>query len=249
MRRNRAFTLVELLVVVGIIAVLLAILMPALGKARAAASQAKCLSNLRNVALAHCMYVNDNRGWLMQAGLGHGASAYAEQGAWVNTLQRYYSTPLLLRCASDDSPHWEGETPVPPTTLAAPRWRRTSYGINNFLDAELCPTGGIFTGGPYRKITEVRYTSNIVHVIEMAEAGEFAGSDHPHVDQWAITGFPDLSPKLASKQMELAQHGGDREGWTGRANYAFLDGHAASHAFREVFVDFTRNRFDPQKAQ
>jgi prepilin-type N-terminal cleavage/methylation domain-containing protein/prepilin-type processing-associated H-X9-DG protein len=57
------FTLVELLVVIGIIAVLIAILMPALNKAREASRQTVCQSNLRQVGLAMQMYANANQGW------------------------------------------------------------------------------------------------------------------------------------------------------------------------------------------
>ncbi len=245
-----AFTLVELLVVIGIISLLISILMPVLGAANRAAKQTKCLSNMRNMAIAHCMYVNDSRGYVIQAGFGHGAVNHAadEQGAWFNTLQRYYTTPLLLRCPADESPHWEGGTPVPPTSTANPKWRRTSYGINNFLDAVTCPVGGIFVGGPYRKITDVRRTSGTIHFIEMTEHGEFAGSDHPHVENWALVGFPDATPKLVAAHMEAHQHGGSKNRWTARANYAFLDGHAASHTLREVFYDFQTNQFDPRRA-
>ncbi|WP_428938110.1 type II secretion system protein [Fontivita pretiosa] len=57
-----AFTLVELLVVIGIIAVLISILIPTLGKARAASTRTVCLSNLRQLASACVLYATENRG-------------------------------------------------------------------------------------------------------------------------------------------------------------------------------------------
>ena len=62
-RPARAFSLVELLVVVGIIAVLIALLLPALGKARRQAQQVACLSNLRQVGAALLAYAGEQRGW------------------------------------------------------------------------------------------------------------------------------------------------------------------------------------------
>src|SRR5438552_656686 len=91
MQRRRAFTLVELLVVIGIIAVLIALLLPALGKAQRHARQVVCMSNERQLIQAVIMYAGDWKG-VFPGGPGFiNGVYYPRLAAWDTEAQNPYS--------------------------------------------------------------------------------------------------------------------------------------------------------------
>ena len=107
-RTRAAFTLIELLVVVAVIALLAALLLPALKNARKSGKRAVCISNLRQIGLAIFMYVDENNGWMptdshVNAGSFHyggmpGAFSYS-----TRFLNRHVgSTNQVWRCPMDN---------------------------------------------------------------------------------------------------------------------------------------------------
>lgn len=96
-RNRRGFTLVELLVVIGIIAVLIGILLPALNKARRSAAQVQCASNMRQIAQAMIMYTNSSKGKMMPCAAPQIAGVFPVGWWWPNELVRgkYINAPSV----------------------------------------------------------------------------------------------------------------------------------------------------------
>lgn len=102
-RCARAFTLIELLVVIAIIALLIGILLPALGSARATAQRVVCQSNMRQLELAHQLYLEDYKGYFIDAALPHGTLTGDVRKTWLISLQEYGAAPDSLFSPVDRS--------------------------------------------------------------------------------------------------------------------------------------------------
>lgn len=243
MKRNpRAFTLVELLVVIGIIAVLISILLPALNRARLSAQDVQCLSNLRQLSTAAAMYHNANKGiFPVHLEWTGGSGAYFAN--WDRLLATYLGVKDMSMTANNLNP--------PPQRLAiltCPRDRtieppagffKRSYTANGLRDfGTTRPQDGVvLRRNPWQnnvsapKVTSVKRPADTIFLFETVPTGADGVNYALHNVQWffnfgASIGFmgpPVFVPNSASPLYSdgtIAHHGK-------RMAVVYVDGHAA----------------------
>lgn len=159
------FTLIELLVVIAIIALLVGILLPAIGNARRSAQSVACMSNIRQLELAHQVYLMDHDDRFIDAALPHGNLAGDIRKAWIVSLRDYADGSLVLHSPLDRSAWWDvdaGGVDTGASVAELRAWfeqheavlndgdfsndpsyppiaRLTSYGLNGYLARSVSP--------------------------------------------------------------------------------------------------------------
>jgi prepilin-type N-terminal cleavage/methylation domain-containing protein/prepilin-type processing-associated H-X9-DG protein len=207
------FTLVELLVVIGIIALLISILLPSLGRAREQAKQIQCLSNLRQLGNAFVMYFNENKNFFPKSAPTTGARG-EDFIAWRTTsdlndssIAKYMGTPInpmFFRCPTD--PNYEQ------------RSFQYSYVLNKRTSCISASSSNPPAAELATKITDVRRPSEKMMLYEEDERTIDDGHGNPDSGANLLAIRHDGRKRYPDNGMT---NNADRKG-----NIAFCDGHA-----------------------
>ncbi|MBC2600556.1 prepilin-type N-terminal cleavage/methylation domain-containing protein [Puniceicoccus vermicola] len=217
------FTLIELLVCIAVLGILVALVFPAISKARSGADQTADAAKMRNIGQAVILFSQDHNGvfprswhssganrepgWAQSIAPYMGASSSEISGEWARTFNRYFRAP------DDDN--------IDPYLY--------SYGFN--VNFELDPNGDDYTGSPqtWRKVSQVPDPG---HTILVARIQPIQFADHFMCHLWS-------SISAAENIVNYDVH-------KGQANYLFVDGHVETLALAETFNPSQKiNRWNP----
>ena len=223
---KRGFTLVELLVVIGIIAVLISILLPTLNKARLSAQNVKCLSNLRQLGQAFHMYASANKQFLPYPTTLMIPNDNTQGFLWFNALDPYLGSNKKGQenrsgVAADRTYKPYKQCPIYETFEGekdsgnqsnTKEWART-YKMNTHLRHN----------NPfwYAKITEVRRSAEWVLIGDgvALDMNPFPGNFEAGQFTMEVNDVAQANPAM--------RH-------TGKANICFVDGHAATMDLKKI---------------
>jgi prepilin-type N-terminal cleavage/methylation domain-containing protein/prepilin-type processing-associated H-X9-DG protein len=226
MKQKNGFTLVELLVVIGIISVLIAMLLPALSKAREAAQSVACLSNLRQVGTAFQMYCNENKDWFPDWNPWYQPNETSSHWAGIG---RYLGLSPSQATGNHDTAL---TCPTLQAWKASPDYFHRTYSANWHLACRADPPASATTerlvlGKRTRVTGEAARTAVVMDGFASWNAGlngwfYTTRVCHGHVNGYSAWGSPHL----------FYPH-------NGHENVVFLDGHAESISKKTFETDYS----------
>ena len=238
-RSSAGFTLIELLVVIAIIAILAAMLLPALAKAKDKAKAIACLNNNKQIGLAFMMYASDNQDYLPPLNTGTWPGVTADWWFRILDNAKYLTSTTtsnnVWRCSVVK------DTDIDPATAAYFRSPCEGYGPleGNSLTTGIIRYGKNSNGSPLgsMKLTQVRRASQIWLVGDVGyPRGGLTTDKMPSAYYTEITTkqpMPAIGWTFAPFKQPAARH-------YGRAVLSFCDGHAESWKW----LDLRQNKND-----
>ncbi|MEM6334639.1 MAG: prepilin-type N-terminal cleavage/methylation domain-containing protein [Planctomycetota bacterium] len=237
---RRAFTLIELLVVISIIALLISILLPALSSARRTAQGVACLSNLRQIGVAHALYDVNNKNFIVPVVSYIDGDATRNNYYWFEILAEEMINAKRDEVTDDRSDFMRENFSCPLFDLARTNGNesKVGYGMSPYLiDGEDAVSGRTYP--EYKPVDPGTSSSAPI-------TGWYRYDSIATPTEWIIVGDsyePHLKPRISSGSLYWQSNRGSTQRWSSgepdrhsgmdykndmKANYLYMDGHAST---------------------